>query len=166
VKFDPGNVHLFRGDTPDLEAQAQQIEDRILAVGGIDLQVLGIGRNGHVGFNEPGSSLGSRTRPKTLEPDTLSHYAKAGRELPNLAITMGVGTIMEAKRLLMLASGPDKAEIICRMVEGPIMSEVPATALQMHRLATVVLDEGSASKLRRRDYYKWVFENKWRVGQK
>jgi glucosamine-6-phosphate deaminase len=163
VKYEPKNVHLFRGDVKDLEEEAQLTEDRIQVVGGIDLQILGIGRNGHIGFNEPGSSLGSRTRPKTLEPETVAHY---GGSIPNLAITMGVGTIMEARRLLLLASGAEKSEIICRMVEGPIMSEVPATALQMHRLATVVLDEGAASKLKRRDYYKWVFENKWRVGQK
>ena len=163
VKYDPANVHLFRGDVKDLEQQSQEVEDKIKAVGGIDLQVLGIGRNGHVGFNEPGSSLGSRTRPKTLEPDTVEHY---GGKIPNLAITMGVGTIMEARRCLMLASGVDKADIVQRMVEGPIMSEVPATALQMHPRATAILDESSAARLKRRDYYKWVFENKWRVGQK
>jgi len=163
VKYQPKNVHLLRGDVKDLEEQAQLVEDRIKVVGGIDLQILGIGRNGHIGFNEPGSSLGSRTRPKTLEPETVAHY---GGSIPNLAITMGVGTIMEARRCLMLASGADKAEIVCRMVEGPIMSEVPATALQMHPRAAAVLDEAAASKLKRRDYYKWVFANKWRVGQK
>ena len=163
VKHDPKNVHLFRGDVKDLEEEAQLAEDRIQVVGGIDLQILGIGRNGHIGFNEPGSSLGSRTRPKTLEPETVAHY---GGSIPNLAITMGVGTIMEARRCLMLAAGDDKAEIVCRMVEGPIMSEVPATALQMHPRATAILDDPAASKLKRRDYYKWVFANKWRVGQK
>jgi glucosamine-6-phosphate deaminase len=163
VKYQPKNVYLLRGDVKDLEEEAQLVEDRIKVVGGIDLQILGIGRNGHIGFNEPGSSLGSRTRPKTLEPDTVAHY---GGAIPNLAITLGVGTIMEARRCLMLASGADKAEIVCRMVEGPIMSEVPATALQMHPRATAILDEPAAAKLRRRDYYKWVFANKWRVGQK
>src|SRR6185436_7737558 len=108
VKVQPKNVHLFRGDVKDLEEEAQLAEDRILVVGGIDLQILGIGRNGHIGFNEPGSSLGSRTRPKTLEPETVAHY---GGAIPNLAITMGVGAIMEARRCLMLASGADKAEI-------------------------------------------------------
>jgi glucosamine-6-phosphate deaminase len=169
VKHAAKNVHLFRGDVKDLEEEARQTEDKIKAVGGIDLQILGIGRNGHVGFNEPGSSLGSRTRPKTLEPETLSHYAKnldPGASITNFAITMGVGTIMESRRCLMLASGFEKAEIIRMMVEGPIASEVPATALQMHPHTTVVLDEGAASRLKRRDYYKWVFENKWRVGQK
>lgn len=163
VKYQPKNVHLFRGDVKDLEEEAQLVEDRIKVVGGIDLQILGIGRNGHIGFNEPGSSLGSRTRPKTLEPETVSHY---GGSIPNLAITMGVGTIMEARRCLMLASGADKADIVQRMVEGPIMSEVPATALQMHPRASAILDEPAAAKLKRRDYYKWVFANKWRVGQK
>jgi glucosamine-6-phosphate deaminase len=163
VHHQPKNVHLFRGDVKDLEEEARLAEDRIKVVGGIDLQILGIGRNGHIGFNEPGSSLGSRTRPKTLEPETVAHY---GGSIPNLAITMGVGTIMEARRCLMLASGPDKADIVCRMVEGPIMSEVPATALQMHPRAVAVLDEAAASRLKRRDYYRWVFANKWRVGQK
>ena len=163
VKHDPKNVHLFRGDVKDLEEEAQLAEDRIRVVGGIDLQILGIGRNGHIGFNEPGSSLGSRTRPKTLEPETVAHY---GGSIPNLAITMGVGTIMEARRCLMLASGAEKADIVCRMVEGPIMSEVPATALQMHPRAAAIVDEAAASKLKRRDYYRWVFANKWRVGQK
>ena len=163
VKHQPKNVHLFRGDVKDLEEEAALAEDRIRVVGGIDLQILGIGRNGHIGFNEPGSSLGSRTRPKTLEPETVAHY---GGSIPNLAITMGVGTIMESRRCLMLASGAEKADIVCRMVEGPIMAEVPATALQMHPRAVAVLDEASASKLKRRDYYRWVFANKWRVGQK
>lgn len=169
VKHDPENVHLFRGDVKDLEALSQETEDLIRSVGGIDLQILGIGRNGHVGFNEPGSSLGSRTRPKTLEPETLADYARnldPSAPLSNFAITMGVGTIMDARRCLMLASGAEKAEIIRLMVEGPVTSEVPASALQMHRHATAVLDEAAASKLKRRDYYKWVFENKWRVGQK
>jgi len=166
VKHEAKNVHLFRGDMKDFEEEAKLVEDRIRVVGGIDLQILGIGRNGHVGFNEPGSSLGSRTRAKTLEPDTVAHYAAGGKTPPNHAITMGVGTIMEAKKCLMLASGADKADIICRMVEGPIMSEVPATALQMHPRAIVVLDEPAASKLKRGDFYKWVFANKWRVGQK
>lgn len=169
VKHDEKNVHLFRGDVQDLEAQARETEAKLRSVGGIDLQILGIGKNGHVGFNEPGSSLGSRTRPKTLEPETLAHYAASlepGASLSNFAITMGVATIMEARRLLLLAAGSEKADIVQRMVEGPITSEVPASALQMHPHATAVLDEAAASKLKRRDYYKWVFANKWRVGQK
>jgi glucosamine-6-phosphate deaminase len=169
VKHDPKNIHLLRGDVKDLEVLSRETEDKIKAVGGIDLQVLGIGMNGHVGFNEPGSSLGSRTRPKTLEASTLADNMKGvdvKTPLSNFAITMGVGTIMDARHLLMLASGGGKADIIREMVEGPVTSEIPASALQMHPRATVVLDEAAAAKLKRRDYYKWVFENKWRVGQK
>jgi glucosamine-6-phosphate deaminase len=169
IKIQKKNLHLLRGDVTDLEALSKQIEDKILELGGIDLQVLGIGKNGHVGFNEPGSSLGSRTRPKTLEASTIEEYMKtatSGSQVPHFAITMGVGTIMDARHLLMLASGAGKAEVIRDMVEGPITSELPASALQMHPRATVILDEAAASKLKRRDYFKWVYENKWRVGQK
>jgi len=168
IRHQEKNLHLLRGDVKDLEALSREVEEKIREVGGIDLQVLGIGKNGHVGFNEPGSSLGSRTRPKTLEASTIDEYMKSaapGSQVPHFAITMGVGTIMDARHLLMLASGDGKADIIREMAEGPISSEVPASALQLHPRATVILDEAAASKLKRRDYYRWVFENKWRVGQ-
>lgn len=169
IGADPKNVRLLRGDVTDLEAEAEEYEEAIRAAGGIDLQILGIGRNGHIGFNEPGSSLGSRTRPKTLTPEILAHYMKdidPGARMTSFALTMGVGTIMEARKLLMLASGPGKAEIVRQFVEGPITAEVPASMLQLHRSALVVLDEAAAASLKRRDYYRWVYENKWRVGQK
>ena len=169
IRHQEKNLHLLRGDVKDLEVLAREIEEKIKSVGGIDLQILGIGKNGHIGFNEPGSSLGSRTRPKTLEASTLAEYMKSvdpQAPVSSFAITMGVGTIMDARHLLMLASGSGKADIIREMVEGPITSEIPATCLQLHPRATVVLDEAAAAKLKRRDYYKWVFENKWRVGQK
>jgi glucosamine-6-phosphate deaminase len=169
VAHDESRVHLLRGDGKDFEKAAADYEASIRSLGGIDLQILGIGKNGHIGFNEPGSSLGSRTRPKTLEPETLAEYLQTldgTRPLSSFAITMGVGTIMEAKRLLMLASGAGKAEIIQRMVEGPVTAEVPASAIQFHPRCTVVLDEAAASKLKRRDYYRWVWENKEKVGQK
>jgi len=169
IRHQEKNLHLLRGDVKDLEVLAREIEEKIQSVGGIDLQILGIGKNGHIGFNEPGSSLGSRTRPKTLEASTLAEYMKSvdpQSPVSSFAITLGVGTIMDARHLLMLASGSGKADIIREMVEGPITSEVPATCLQLHPRATVVLDEAAAAKLKRRDYYKWVFENKWRVGQK
>ncbi|HLY75368.1 MAG TPA: glucosamine-6-phosphate deaminase [Planctomycetota bacterium] len=169
IRHQEKNLHLLRGDVNDLEALSREVEEKIKSVGGIDLQILGIGKNGHIGFNEPGSSLGSRTRPKTLEASTLAEYMKnidSRAPVSSFAITMGVGTIMDSRHLLMLASGSGKAEIIREMVEGPITSEIPATCLQLHPRATVILDEESAAKLKRRDYYKWVFENKWRVGQK
>jgi glucosamine-6-phosphate deaminase len=162
IGADPRRVRLLRGDVADLEAEAEEYEDAIREAGGIDLQLLGIGRNGHIGFNEPGSSLGSRTRTKTLTSEILAHYHVESR----VALTMGVGTIMEARKLLMLASGPEKAEIVRQFVEGPITAEVPASMLQLHRSAIVVLDDPAAASLKRRDYYKWVYENKWRVGQK
>lgn len=169
VTHEESNVHLLRGDTEDLEEASRRCEEEIVRVGGVDLQLLGIGGNGHIGFNEPGSSLGSRTRPKTLEPQTLQAYMSGldpASPVSNFAITMGIGTILDARHLLMMASGEGKAEVIRQMVEGPVTAELPASALQLHRRVTVVLDEAAAHRLKRIDYYKWVFENKWRVGQK
>ncbi|HYE98572.1 MAG TPA: glucosamine-6-phosphate deaminase [Planctomycetota bacterium] len=164
---DPAHVKLLRGDVKNLEEAADGYEKAIAEVGGIDLQILGVGNNGHIAFNEPGSSLGSRTRPKTLTDETLAQYRTPGKEpVSNFALTMGVGTIMEAKRLLMMVSGASKAGVVRDFVEGPLTAEVPASILQLHPRAVVVLDEAAASKLKRRDYYKWVFANKWRVGQK
>lgn len=168
LKVTPGNVRLLRGDVGDLEKAAAAYEAAIRKAGGIDLQILGIGRNGHIGFNEPGSSLGSRTRPKTLEAQTLEDYARgfpAAKAVPRFSVTMGIGTILEARRLLMLATGSSKAEPIRRIVEGPVTSETPGSALQLHPQAHVVLDEAAGAGLSRRDYWKWVYANKWRVGQ-
>ena len=161
------NVKLLRGDVKDLEKASADYEKAIKKAGGLDLQILGVGSNGHIAFNEPGSSFGSRTRPKTLTDETLAQYRKPGKELvSNFALTMGVGTIMDARRLLMMVSGAGKSDIVRDFIEGPVTSEIPATALQFHPAAITVLDEAAASKLKRRDYYKWVFSNKWRVGQK
>lgn len=166
VDHDPGNVRFLRGDADDLEAEAEAYEREIWSVGGIDLQILGVGLNGHLGFNEPGSSLGSRTRPKTLEATTLAQYSRGGQGPRSLfVLTMGLGTIMEARRLLVLASGEEKAEIVQRMVEGPVTAEVPASIVQMHPRVQILVDEAAASRLKRRDYWKWVYANKWRVGQ-
>lgn len=167
LKVDEKNVKLLRGDVKDLEKSSEDYEKAIAQAGGIDLQILGVGSNGHIAFNEPGSSLGSRTRPKTLTDETLAQYRKPGKEIvSNFALTMGVGTIMDARRLLMMVSGESKAAIVRDFVEGPVTSEIPASVLQFHPHAVVVLDEAAASKMKRRDYYKWVFANKWRVGQK
>jgi glucosamine-6-phosphate deaminase len=105
---------------------------------------------------------------KTLEPETREEYARmlGGVPVPPFAITLGIGTIMEARQLLLLAWGGHKAEVVQKMVEGPITSEVPASVLQLHPRVRILLDEASASKLKRRDYYRWVSENKWRVGQR
>ena len=134
----------------------------ILEAGGIDLQLLGIGKAGHIGFNEPLSALRSRTRVKALAPTTIKQNAPLfddPAKMPRRAITMGVGTILEARRCLLLATGAAKAEIIAQAVEGPITSMVTASALQLHPRCTVIVDEDAARKLKEKEYYRWIFEN-------
>lgn len=138
-------------------------EARIAACGGIDLQVLGIGRNGHIGFNEPASSLRSRTRVKTLTRETIEanrQYFDDPAGQPQLAVTMGIGTIMDAREILLLATGDSKAEAVRQLVEGPVSALWPASALQLHEHVTVLLDEAAASKLSLRDYFQWVSAQK------
>ncbi|GMU95461.1 glucosamine-6-phosphate deaminase [Ignavibacterium album] len=150
ININPSNVHIPMGMAEDIDAFCEWYEQKILEHGGIDLQILGIGANGHIAFNEPGSSLGSRTRIKTLDEKTRMDNARffnSMDEVPKYAITMGVGTIMEAKRLLLLANGIKKADAIKATVEGPIMAKYPATIVQLHRYATVIIDKEAASKL-------------------
>jgi glucosamine-6-phosphate deaminase len=150
INVDPRFVHIPHGMADDIDAFCDWYEERIEAVGGIDLQILGIGANGHIAFNEPSSSLGSRTRIKTLTEKTRQDNARffsSMDEVPKYAITMGVGTIMEARKLLLLASGPGKAEAIAKTVEGPITAMVPASIVQLHPHATVLVDREAASKL-------------------
>ena len=134
----------------DISAHCAWYEEQIEQAGGIDLQILGIGANGHLAFNEPGSSLGSRTRIKTLTSETVHSNARffdTADEVPRYAITMGVGTIMESRRLLLLASGAGKADAIQATLEGPVTAMVPATIVQLHRDAHTIIDELAASKL-------------------
>ena len=162
VNFDPRNTHLPNGMAKDLEAECARYEHVIEKAGGIDLQLLGIGRAGHIGFNEPLSALRSRTRVKALTPTTLEQNAPlfgGADQMPRRAITMGVGTILECRRCLLLATGAEKAEVIARAVEGPITSMVSATALQLHPRCTVVVDEPAARRLQGADYYRWIFAN-------
>jgi glucosamine-6-phosphate deaminase len=156
-------VHLPDGMAADIPRFCAEYEERIRAAGGIDLQVLGIGSDGHIGFNEPSSSLGSRTRLKTLTPETIRDNARFfGSEaaVPPHVITMGIGTILEARQVLLLAFGANKADAIAAAVEGPVTSQNPASALQLHRTVKVCLDEAAAAKLRRADYYRWVYDHK------
>lgn len=142
-------------------------EEAILAAGGIDLQVLGIGQNGHIGFNEPTSSLGSRTRIKTLTQETLqnnSRYFADPDKQPQVAVTMGIATILDARHVLLLATGVQKAVAVRDAIEGPVSAMCPASALQMHRKVTVLLDDEAASRLTMRDYYDWVHRQKQRLG--
>jgi glucosamine-6-phosphate deaminase len=126
-------------------------EEQIVRLGGIDLQLLGIGANGHIGFNEPGSSLGSRTRIKTLSENTRKDNSRFFDndldQVPKYAITMGIGTILDSKILLLIASGKNKAKAIKDTVEGPITGQVPASAVQMHKRAILIVDEDAAAQL-------------------
>lgn len=163
ININPANVHVPSGVVKDSKRYCQWYEEEIAKVGGVDLQVLGIGSDGHIGFNEPGSSLASRTRIVTLTEDTIkdnSRFFQRIEDVPRFAITMGVGTIMEAKHCLLLANGDKKAEPVAVLVEGPITSQVTASALQMHPNSTVIIDKAAALKLKRVDYYKWTYENR------
>ena len=138
-------------------------EKRIAECGGIDLQILGIGSDGHIAFNEPTSSLSSRTRLKTLSKQTIDDNARffeRREDVPVYAITMGVGTILEARQLLLVASGKAKARAIAQAVEGPVTSMVTASALQLHRDANVVVDEDAASELTMHEYYQFIYAAK------
>jgi len=150
INVNPGYVHLPAGMADDVEEHCEWYDKRIDEVGGLDLQILGIGSNGHIAFNEPGSSLGSRTRVKTLTEKTRQDNARFFEsidQVPKYAITMGIGTIMDARKLILLASGKNKAQAIKNTLEGPISAMVPATIVQMHRHATLLIDEDAAGML-------------------
>lgn len=162
IEIDLRNTYLPNGMAADLDAECARYEQTVRKCGGIDLQLLGIGSAGHIGFNEPLSALHSRTRVKALAPATLAQNASGfggPDRVPRRAITMGVGTILESRRCLLLATGADKAEILAKAVEGPITSMISATALQLHARCTVVVDEPAASRLQGADYYRWIFAN-------
>jgi len=157
------NIHIPDGMAKDISAACNAYEEAIRKTGGIDMQLLGIGTDGHIGFNEPSSSLSSRTRLKTLTDKTMhfnqSHFAP-GQKVPRYAITMGVGTIMDAKQCVLLASGSAKASVVQQMIEGPVTAMVPASVLQMHPRTTIILDDDAAKSLRLKDYYRFVYGNK------
>ncbi len=146
------NTHIPNGMAKDLKAECEKYEQMIKEAGGIDIQLLGIGANGHIAFNEPGSSLSSRTRIKTLTEKTRQDNARFFdneiNKVPKYAITMGIGTILEARKLILLASGENKADAIARAVEGPITAQCPASIIQFHRNVVVIVDKAAASKLK------------------
>jgi glucosamine-6-phosphate deaminase len=164
INIKPENVYIPDGMTHDVPGFCAAYEKNIVEAGGIDLQVLGIGSDGHVGFNEPTSSFGSRTRIKTLNRQTVADNARffGGDEsrVPRHCITMGIGTIMEARMNIMLAFGEGKADAVCAAVEGPVTSMIPASILQHHPNAKIFIDPSAASKLQLVDYYRWVYERK------
>ena len=163
VNVPPANVNLPDGLAPDVPAACENYERKIFSAGGIDLQLLGIGTHGHIGFNEPTSSLASRTRIKTLTPQTRRDNARffGGEEqVPHHVITMGIGTILESRHCVLLAFGRKKAAAVAGAVEGPVTAMNPASALQLHPKVTMLLDEESAAELKQQEYYRWVYDNK------
>lgn len=162
VNIPRANIHIPDGTVrAGYEEYCQSYEDAIRKAGGIDLQILGIGRDGHIGFNEPASSLGSRTRPKTLSRTTLEDNCRnfaPDEEMPTCAITMGIGTILEARRIVLLASGSAKAKAVAMAIEGPITASVSASALQLHPDVTFLVDEDAATELAQTDYYRRVMD--------
>jgi len=163
VNIPPSHVHQPDGMARDLKRECEKYEALIQASGGIDLQLLGIGVDGHIGFNEPLSALLSRTREKALTPTTIQQNAMLfggdASMVPPRAITMGVGTILDSRRCLLLVTGAAKTTILAQAVEGPITSMVTASALQLHPHCQVVVDDASAAELKGRDYYRWIFLN-------
>jgi len=157
------NVYIPSGTTRNYQAFCQWYEQRIEESGGIDVQILGIGSDGHIAFNEPTSSLSSRTRLKTLAKSTINDNARffdKREDVPTYAITMGVGTILEANQIVVLASGKIKAEVVAASIEGPVTSMVTASALQLHPSTLFFADEEASGKLKMREYYDWIQEKK------
>jgi len=163
INIPPDHIHFPPTHGRDVPAQCEEFERDMRRVGGIDIQILGIGADGHIGFNEPTSSLGSRTRVKTLMEETLRDNARFfndGTRQPDMAVTMGIGTILESKRILLLAFGTTKVRAIQSTIEGPISNMYPASALQLHPRVTMIVDEQAAAGLAMREYYKRVYRNK------
>jgi glucosamine-6-phosphate deaminase len=157
VNIDPAHLHLLNGQTDeDIASYCVSYEGLIRNQGGIDLQILGIGQNGHLGFNEPGSSLNSRTKRSLLSASTRHNLAQAftGEPVPEWAVTLGLGTIREARTLLLLAFGSHKAEVVAKAVEGPLRASIPASSIQLHPNVVVVLDREAADALKNQEYYR------------
>ncbi len=153
------NTHVPHGDAENPITACKEYDELITQKGGIDIQLLGIGRNGHIGFNEPSSGLSSRTRVKTLTHATIADNARffaEGEFQPHLSITMGIGTIMDSRKVLLLATGSSKADAIYATVEGPLSASCPASALQMHQDVMLIIDEAAAEKLQHKEFYKHI----------
>ncbi|MEC5191663.1 MULTISPECIES: glucosamine-6-phosphate deaminase [unclassified Arthrobacter] len=163
VNIEPSNVTGPDGSAADIPAACRDYEETLHKAGGVDLQLLGVGTDGHIAFNEPGSSLASRTRIKTLLEQTRRDNARFFGSLshvPHHVLTQGLGTILEARHVILLATGAQKAQAVRDLVEGPVAAICPASVLQLHPHATVLADEAAASSLRLADYYRHSYENK------
>lgn len=163
VDLDGASVFSPDGEAADIGAEARRFDSAIADAGGVDVQILGIGSDGHLGFNEPGSSLRSRTRVKTLTEQTRRDNARffaTPDDVPHHVLTQGLGTICEARHLVLIATGAAKADAVAAAVEGPLSAFCPASAIQWHPHVSVVLDESAASKLKLADYYRYAYEQK------
>jgi glucosamine-6-phosphate deaminase len=161
--LDPARVRVPDGSLEGIEHAGDDYEQAITDAGGVDLQILGIGTDGHIGFNEPGSSFASLTRVKTLTEQTREDNARffeSVDDVPRHCITQGLGTIMRARHLVLLAFGEGKAQAVAGAVEGPVTASLPGSAIQLHPHVTVVVDEAAASRLAHADYYRYAFANK------
>ncbi len=163
VGFDPARIEVPHGDLEGIETAGERYEAAIGEAGGIDLQILGIGRTGHIGFNEPGSSLASTTRVKTLTEETRADNARffdSPDDVPMHCITQGIGTILRARHLVLLAFGAAKAEAVAAAVEGAVSTSAPGSAVQLHPHVTVIVDEAAAAALTQTAYYRHAWANK------
>lgn len=163
VDLDGARVFSPDGEAADIGAEARRFDSAIADAGGVDVQILGIGGDGHLGFNEPGSSLRSRTRVKTLTEQTRRDNARffdSPEDVPHHVLTQGLGTICEARHLVLIATGTAKAAAVAAAVEGPLSAFCPASAIQWHPHVSVVLDEAAASKLTLADYYRYAYRHK------
>ena len=159
--LDPDRVHVPDGNAADLAAAGHAYEAAIADAGGVDLQILGIGTNGHIGFNEPSSSFTSRTRVKALSRQTREDNARffgGLDEVPTHCLTQGLGTIMDARKIVLVAQGSHKAPAVAGAVEGPVTAMCPASVLQFHPDAVLVVDEDAAAQLTLTDYYRTAYE--------
>ncbi len=161
--LDPANITVPDGLATDLPAACAALEAAIRAAGGVALQILGIGSDGHIGFNEPSSSLASRTRIKTLTGQTRADNARFfddPGDVPTHCVTQGLGTIMEARHLLLVAQGAGKSAAIAAAVEGPVSARCPASVIQLHPHVTVIVDEAAAARLELAEYYRSTYHAK------
>ncbi len=161
--LNPALIRTPDGSPEGIEHHGDEYDAAIIAAGGVDLQILGIGTDGHIGFNEPGSSFASTTRVKTLTAQTREDNARffpSIDDVPMHCVTQGLGTILRARHLVLLAFGEGKAAAVAGAVEGPLSASLPGSAVQLHPHVTVVVDEAAASKLKNADYYRYAFANK------
>lgn len=158
IDINDADVHSLDGMTDDPAGTAAAYEKAIADAGGVDIQLLGIGTNGHIGFNEPGSPLRSRTRREILHPQTVEDNARffeSEDEVPRVVLTQGLGTISEAKNILLIATGFGKAEAVAALAEGPLSAQCPGSVLQLHNNVTVVIDEAASTRLVHSEYYRY-----------